>query len=264
MLARASWQHLADNLEDGRSRRVDHECGEGKTLSITREGARLRAWCHRCNDGDSFTVEESLSVRIARLAGLREADASITSSDLPAPRVYAVKDWPLKAQLWFFKAGLGTHDIGKIGAYYHAPSGRVVLPVPGFWQARALAPGQVPKYMAPNVDKSKVLPKYGSADRITLTEDILSAYKVGQVGEGWSMLGTNLSPHTLLMLLRSGKAVNVWLDNDLPPVHTLNRGQIAATKVLKTLRSMGIPCRNIIAPRDPKLMTFDEIKDLLL
>lgn len=203
-------------------------------------------------------------MRIARLAKAKEADASISGADLPEPRVTVVKDWPLKAQLWFFKAGLGTHDIGKIGAYYHEASGRVVLPVPGFWQARALNPGQVPKYMAPNVDKSKVLTKYGSSERITLVEDILSAYKVGQVGEGWSMLGTNLSPHTLLMLLKSGKAVNVWLDNDLQPVHTLNRGQIAATKVMKTLRSMGIPCRNIIAPRDPKLMTYEDIRNLLL
>lgn len=43
----------------------------------------------------------------------------------------------------------------------------------------------------------------------------------------------------------------------------MNRGQIAAQKVLKTLRSVGIECRNIIAPRDPKLMTYEEIKELI-
>lgn len=263
MLNQASWEHYADGLQDGRSVRVNHDCGEGRTLKVSQEGAKVWAWCHRCNDGGSISKVEPLSVRIARLAETQRADASLSDATLPEPRVYAVAEWPIKAQLWFFKAGLGTHDIGRIGAYFHPPTQRVVLPVPGFWQARAITPGQQPKYMAPNVDKAKVLPRYGSAQRITLTEDILSAYKVGQVGEGWCLMGTSLSAYTLHELLKAGKPVNVYLDNDLPPVHQLNRGQMAATKVLKTLRSVGIECRNIIAPRDPKLMTFDEIKELL-
>ena len=263
MLNAASWQPHAESLEDGRSRRVNHDCGEGRTLKVAREGNKLWAWCHRCNDGGSHTVEEPLSVRIARLAEAKVADATLSHTHLPEPREYAVANWPVPAQLWFFKAGLGTHDIGRLGAYYHPPTKRVVLPVPGFWQARAITPGQQPKYMAPDVDKTLVLPIFGSSDRVTLVEDILSAYKVGQVCEGWSLLGTNLQANTLHKLLLTGKAVNVWLDNDLPPTHTLNRGQIAATKVLKTLRSCGIQCRNIIAPRDPKLMTYQEIKELL-
>ena len=264
MLSRASWAHLAEGLEPDRSRRFNHDCGEGRTLKISHEAGRLRAWCHRCNDGDSFVKEEPLSVRIARLGAIQQADAKLSSGALPEPREYSVAQWPAAAQLWFFKAGLSTFDIGKLGAYYHVPTGRVVLPVDrGFWQARALRPGQLPKYMAPNVDKTLVLPRYGAADRITLTEDVLSAYKVGQVGEGWCLMGTNLQANTLHALLKVGKPVNVWLDNDLPPTHTVNRGQIAAAKVLKTLRSVGIECRNVIAPRDPKLMTYSEIKELV-
>lgn len=263
MLNQASWEHHAEGLQEGRSLRVNHDCGEGRTLKVAQEGAKIWAWCHRCNDGGSILKVEPLSVRIARLAETREAEALMSRVDMPEPRVYAVSEWPALAQLWFFKAGLGTHDIGRIGAYYHPPSKRVVLPVPGFWQARALNPGQFPKYMAPNVDKTLVLPQYGSSNRVTLTEDILSAYKVGQVCEGWCLMGTNLQPNTLHKLLLVGKPVNVWLDNDLPPTHTVNRGQIAAYKVLKTLRSVGIECRNIVAPRDPKLMTYEEIKELI-
>lgn len=203
-------------------------------------------------------------MRIARLSNQQKADAKLTTGALPEPREYSVAEWPVPAKLWFFKAGLGTHDIGRLGAYYHVPTGRVVLPVTGnFWQARALRPGHLPKYMAPDIDKTLVLPQYGAADRITLTEDILSAYKVGQVGEGWCLMGTNLQANTLHALLKAGKPVNVWLDNDLPPTHQVNRGQIAARKVLKTLRSAGIVCRNIIAPRDPKLMTYTEIQELI-
>jgi len=108
----------------------------------------------------------------------------------------------------------------------------------------------------------KVYPRYGQADRITLTEDILSAYKVGKVAEGWCMLGTSLPHELMAAILRSGKAVNVWLDNDLPPVHQVNRGQMAAVKVLKQLRAAGVSVRNIVTDRDPKLIPLDEIRKL--
>ena len=65
---------------------------------------------------------------------------------------------------------------------------RVVLPVLSpsggvlFWQARAVDKRQ-PKYLAPPIDKATVIAAYGCADTVTLTEDLLSAYKVGKVGE---------------------------------------------------------------------------------
>lgn len=264
MLTLSSWRHHADSLEDGRSRRVNHDCGEGRTLRVSREGGKLRAWCHRCNDGGFDQLVEALSVRIARLSERQEADAKLQAGGEPEPKVYEVAKWPEKGRLWFYKAGLGSHDIGRLGAYYHPPSNRVVLPVlDGFWQARALEPGQIPKYMAPDMSKATIMPRYGAGDSITLTEDILSAYKVGQVSEAWCMMGTNLSPYMLHKLLADGRPVNVWLDNDLPPQHPVNRGQIAAKKVLKTLRAVGIKANNILAPRDPKMMTYSQIKELV-
>lgn len=264
MLNKQSWLKHAEELEEGRSRRVDHDCGEGRTLKVSREGNKLSAYCWRCNDSGKHKVEEPLAVRIARLNNQQTADAKLNSRAMPEPRTFTVSEWPVVARLWFYRAGLHGGDIGKLGAYYHRPSNRVVLPCSdGFWQARALSPGQLPKYMAPDVDKSLVVPRFGAAPRITLTEDVLSAYKVGQVGEGWCMLGTSVSQHVINLLLKAGKPVNVWLDNDVGPKHPVNRGQIAARKVLKTLRSVGLECRNIVAPRDPKLMTYEQIKELI-
>jgi len=108
-----------------------------------------------------------------------------------------------------------------------------------------------------------VLLRYGDAQSITLTEDVLSAYKVGQVAEAWPMLGTSPSQKLIAELLKAGKPVKVWLDNDLPPTHKVNRGQVAAVKVLKTLRSMGLQCENIVSLKDPKLMTYEQIKEIL-
>lgn len=269
MLSPASWRHHAD-LEPGRSKRVNHDCGGGRTLMVTREGPKYSAWCFRCNEGDGFQVQESMAEKLARLSEVRAAEASMGRADPPEPATREVSEWPAKAALWFYRAGLSRHDIGKLGAYYHAPSRRVVLPLRErgevvFWQARALDPDHLPKYMAPDVDKARVLPKYGSADRITLTEDILSAYKVGTVGEGWCLMGTSLSPFVLAELMKRKAPVNVWLDNDLPPKFPVNRGQIAARKVCNQLRAMGLEVRNIAEPRglDPKLVGRAEIEELV-
>lgn len=99
---------------------------------------------------------------------------------------------------------------------------------------------------------------------MTLTEDILSAYKVGKVGEGWCMLGTSLPSEFLAAILKRGCPVNVWLDNDLPPKWTINRGQVAASKVVKQLRASGVSVRNIVTLQDPKLIHLNEIKELTL
>jgi hypothetical protein len=268
MLTPDSWKAHTANLEPGRSRRVSHDCGEGRTLIVSREGNDYKAYCFRCGEpGFIDGPEETMSQKLARLTEQRVAEARIQGAELPMPMVRAVADWPDEARLWFFKAGLSSHDIGRLGAYYHPPTKRVVLPLykgehAVFWQARALN-GQQPKYMAADVDKSLVLPRYGKAERITLTEDILSAYKVGSVGEGWCLMGTSLNAHTLSELMRRQCPVNVWLDNDLPPVHRYNKGQVAADKVGKVLRAMGCKVRNIVAPLDPKLMSRDQIKELI-
>lgn len=76
------------------------------------------------------------------------------------------------------------------------------------------------------------------------------------------MLGTALPHELLARILRSDKPVNVWFDNDLPPLHLLNRGQIAAIKVVKQLRALGVEVRNIVTDKDPKLIHLDEIRKL--
>lgn len=263
-LALASWLPLAEKLalQDGRSRRVNHDCGEGRTLKLSREGPALRAYCWRCNDGGIHRVEESLADRILRLNAASANDAALRSEPGVMPEgLTDPSEWPAKARLWFARAGLHSGDIGALRAVYSPATGRVVLPCGGgFWQARALDKGQVPKYLAPLT--GKVYPRYGKGERITLTEDILSAYKVGKVGEGWCMLGTSLPSELLAAIISDGRPVNVWLDNDLPPLHLSNRGQIAARKVLAKLRSVGVVARNIVTMQDPKLTKLDEIRKL--
>jgi DNA primase len=85
---------------------------------------------------------------------------------------------------------------------------------------------------------------------------MLSAMKIGDVAEGWAVLGTKVSDHMLATLLSRGGKVNVWLDPD-------RAGLNAAGKIIKQLRGYGVTVRQISSARDPKLHTRQEIKEKL-
>ncbi|MFN9506744.1 MAG: hypothetical protein ACK57J_19680, partial [Rubrivivax sp.] len=86
-----------------------------------------------------------------------------------------------------FRAGLSRQDAGRLGAYYHEPTNRVVLLLRhDFWIARSID-GRQPKYLSGDRPDDLVI-KWGAAPVPTLTEDALSAYKIGKVAEGWPIL----------------------------------------------------------------------------
>lgn len=265
MLDRESWLNRIEQVPEGHSRRFDHDCGKGRTLQISREGSRYRAWCHRCGEGGSHEAVPTMAELAERAARLRAGDASVgglVPGDVPLPRVLDVRDWPVPAKLWLYKAGLGASEIARLGAWYHPPSNRVVLPVLGastglveYWQARSVD-GRAPKYLGSQTGRRECVPTYGTGACIAVTEDILSAFKIGLVGEAVSALGTSPSPALVRHLLESGKPVLTWLDPD-------PAGQRGAVKLGKALRAYGLRPRNIVSVRDPKLHTRDEIKEYL-
>jgi hypothetical protein len=179
------------------------------------------------------------------LAGDRSV-RELQPGELPMPQVRDVSQWPDGAALWLYRAGLGRQEIGSLGIYYHPPSDR-----------RAYQKGRMPKYLGPDRKPPKLLVKFGKADVPTLTEDMLSAMKVGvSGGEGWAVLGTSVSDHMVAALLKRGTPVNVWLDPD-------GAGRRGAAKISKQLRAYGLTVRDIISARDPKLHSRVEIKEIL-
>ena len=258
MLSPQSWLHLAEGLDIGRKRRHDHDCGPGKTLVVSRSDRGYSSYCWRCSDhGWAPPPQESLEEKLARLARLRAGDAAIQEvRSQPEPALYDVDSWPVAARLWFYRVGLSRADIGSLGAYYHEPSARVVLPVTGqFWQARALD-GRYPKYMSQPYRPPSLIARWGSAPSPTLSEDILSAYKIGLVGEGWAVMGTSIPSAYVAELLRRQCVVNLWLDPDAA-------GQRAAAKYRKQLQAYGVCVRNIVSTLDPKRHTLEQIKEYL-
>lgn len=263
------WLHLAQTLPHNGRVRVPHSCGEGNALLISREHDKSTAYCFRCGATGFHREHESLSERLERLK-LEEAadDAARASLELPEPRVYDTREWPLADKVWFFKQGFSLSMMADIGLYWCPDLGRVVLPITRgdqllLWQARSQR--RTPKWISPDVPKQGLVARYGEGkgDCIVLTEDALSAYKVGLVTEAWSLLGTKLHPSVLKELIQSGKRIVTWLDNDTGRANGANPGQEAAAQIGARLRAFGVPHRNIVSDHDPKQYNPDDIRRML-
>ena len=252
---------LGVGLLPGQRRRAPHDCGAGAPMQVSRESNVIRAWCHRCADGGSFRIEESYAERVERLRKMAVGDVECRGPEFPSPAIRDMDLWPPAARVWLYRAGLSRADIGALGIYYHPNSDRVVIPVgETFYQARAYpVPGReqaFPKYLGPRERPPTLIPSWGTGPEIVLCEDLLSAIKVGQVTEAWCVLGVRLSEHMLGTILRRQAPVLTWLDPDPP-------GQAGARTIQSTLRRYGVPVRNIVSARDPKLHHRAEIQDYI-
>jgi hypothetical protein len=262
VLDTASWLPQAQDLQVGEKRYGAHECGEGRKLLLSRDTKGFNAWCFRCSDsGWAPGPKLTLAERLAAAQRLASADTSArVGVELPTPQVFDLREWPLSSRVWLHKAGLGGPEIAKLGAYYHPPTDRVVVPVLEggnvvFWQARSTT-GRLPKYLSPPVARDKLLPTFGRSTIIILTEDLLSAFKLGLVAEAWCLMGTHANPRLIAGLLERRAPVRIWLDPDGP-------GRAAAQKVNKQLTAYGIEVSVIRSTLDPKLHTFDQIREYL-
>jgi len=261
MLDPQSFRQEAERLQPGQRARVEHDCGPGRVLLLSNKDEGYSAWCFRC--GESGFIPHptpSLSERLAALERARNAEVRASSSvALPDPAVCNPQAWPSPARVWLYKAGLSNDDIVQLGAYYHPPTGRVILPVykdgqPVYWQGRDVAwtrKSRSAKYINPPVDKSKLCAKYGSGPVIVLTEDILSAYRVARVTEAWSLLGTALAPGVLIDLIQQGKPVIFMFDPDAG-------GAKAVRDATAALTLLGIQHATAKPHRDPKYLTKQE------
>lgn len=274
MLDPKSWLHLAQALRLDEQRRVRHDCGEGTPMVVYHKDEGWSAYCHRCGDpGFVPRPAESLAERVARVAARQLVEAQASSSIVPPmPAVADVTQWPALARVWLYKAGLSNDDIHTLGIYYHEQTDRVVVPIIAdgvliYWQARDYAwtpKSSRPKYLNPTAAGTQGGVRFGGGtDRIVLTEDYLSGYRVHMAGyTTHCLLGTKLSTAALSRLCRDGVSrVSVWLDNDLGRL--VNPGQVAARKIGQQLRAMGFAVDNIVSTKDPKAHSRKEIIWLL-
>ena len=268
----SEWLDSAERLSEGRSKRISHLCGEGAVLNIEHSTEGYRCWCYRCNEG-GFKPHgrQALSTYINRW---NEAAASYDLSKIKLPEDLSSKSLPWPAARWLGDANI-THALAvRYGIGYSPSMGRVYLPVYNrvgdsvllvYCQARAVHPGQTPKYLNPRAYKPRLwfnsdcATAEGSveADVAVLTEDILSAIRVGQVRScsGVSLLGTSASTWHVAQLMQYSHVV-IWLDPD-------QAGERGADKLKRALGLAGQSLSVLKTERDPKLYPHDELQEQL-
>lgn len=262
MLDPRSFEKHTANLKLGGRLRTNHDCGPGRTLLLSRNEDGVSAYCFRCGEPGFIKDERTLQERIAALAKVREADAVATTPELPQPRITNVQLWPKEYRVWLYKAGLSNDQIERLGFYWHEPTQRVVMPVFDadgltYWQARSMNK-YVAKYLNSPSGRAGVIPKYGVRTELplVLTEDILSAVKVGMVTEAWSIMGTSIPDTLLLAIVEDGRDVILMLDPD-------EAGQAGNRKAKNKLDLLGVNTTIIQPEKDPKLLGRENLCTLL-
>lgn len=235
-------------------------------MMVSHKAEGWSAHCFRCSEanGEGWVPRpaESLAERLERIKRSRIAEIRIAQSvSLPVGEADP-QAWPLSARVWLYKAGLSNVDIEKLGIRWSKAMERVVVPLYKngevvYWQARSLSKEDgIAKYVNPSVPRDHLLFKAGHGP-LVLTEDILSAYRMGKAGfSGWALMGTKLNDYNATQILLSGNGsdvrVKLWLDPD-------KVGQDSARKIARSLRAYGADVSNIVSGLDPKLYSRLEI-----
>lgn len=259
------WLEAAKRLPLGHKRRVRHDCSENRDMVIGHDEIGYSAYCHRCgpvgNEKHGYRNLEELQ----RLRELNSLAQEPQSNELPKDFTTAI---PKEQACWLFKAGITVHRAADCGIGWSPSLFRIVIPLYGdsgdllYWQARAVRKGQVPKYTNPPIPKTNLLywvrprDEREGTSRVVVTEDILSAIRIGKHVTAASILGTKTSDSQAAQLSEYAR-VDYWLDPDSAGVG----GSIAGTRKMALLTSSGQIGND--CPVDPKNLPDRELREIL-
>lgn len=263
------WLATAKTLQAGRRTRIEC-CAQDKSLLLSNEERGYRAYCFRCGPR-GFIAHGDFS--IDQLRRRREEFALLQEAHVRLPKDFTTTI-PPKEAVWLYKAGI-SHEVAlhyKFG--YSESLRRVILPVMdsekliGFTARSTI--GAKPKYIERmvqtssavfNADPAIVLPAtkdwcMDAGPDLVITEDILSAVRVGRIARRcMALLGTSANAEQLAGI-DACNTIAVWLDPDRP-------GRRAAFNITRRLALYGKTVRTVPSTRDPKYYSNREIRGLL-
>jgi len=256
-----TWSDEALALRCGSKTRIQH-CKDDKSMLISHDMKAVSAHCFRC--GFHGFVPHGVQ-RIAELVRRAQEfqEAIAYGRELRLPYDYTL-DVPSHAMTWYLQYGISAELAQMYGIGYTPSLDRVVMPVyqDGGLQAvqmRAVQDGVKPKYMNPSlVPLQDVLfeSEDGQCSWGVVTEDILSAIKVGQVLSSVSTMGTKMSDRRAFLISEKYKNAIVWYDND-------PAGWIGARRAVQQLELLGVNTYRLCTTKDPKAYTKTEIRKLI-
>jgi hypothetical protein len=276
------WLTQAKMLRFGQHRKIQC-CASDQSMRIENDAKGYRGFCFRCKQS-KFEAHGTFS-----LAELRQRQTDLesvhNSTEISLPSDLT-KEMPGYAAAWLLRAGIPLLLAEKYCIRYSPKLDRVVLPV---YRNGALAAytmrsvSDKPKYIERQVDEAVIFVSdpttilepeqagsYGCD--IVVTEDILSAIRVGRIVPAFALLGTSVGDAKVAGLLEQTQRywsrakghrheedvlrIGVWLDSD-------KAGRIAARRLARRLTLQGYSVSNIKTDKDPKRYSNREIKEIL-
>ena len=229
-------------------------------MLVSHNDTGYSAYCFRCGPVGFDPHGYQSIAEIARLKELNAVASVPQSKELPNDFTLEI---PAEKFTWLAKGGISvamarTNNIG-----WSDRLGRIVMPVYNtagdlvYWQARAVSPGQSPKYTNPSVSKADIL--YFAGDprdrsRVIVTEDILSAIRVGAHCPAACILGTKVSDSQAAQLSTYDR-VSFWLDPD----DAGHKGAAAGKRTLALVTTADI----ITSTEDPKCLSNRKMREVL-
>jgi len=267
-------EHFAELLTQvplGEERSFDHcECPAGmdtrRRLRIRNTDRAYLIYCFNCG-GHSVVPHGTRSyIRTIKelLADQKELETKgLGDTVMPGGLVSDPRHWPVKAQAWVGQYITTTEAIDNEITYSHDWQ-RVILPVYEdgkliFWQARAVHPGQSPKYISVKGVPKPMAWKHSSNKKwqgcIVIVEDILSAIKVSRVVDSVALLGTSPDIDCLSERLKEYNYVGIVLDPDAA----------GTTKSIELHKRLSLVCRGKVIrwlghTKQPKEMDNAELE----
>lgn len=257
-----NWLDLAKALPAGRTERVRH-CGTDNSMLVSHTETGYSCHCFRCNE-HGF---ESHGRRTIKDIMRHKAELEVRNSSVPfLPRDYSL-NIPMDAAVWFMQYGISPELAQQYKIGWSEYFNRIVIPVYEDWdhtgpslsavQMRAINPNDKPKYLNPGgaaIRKALFWATTWDREVLVLTEDVLSAIKVGRKFDACSLLGTTMTDERAAKIAMHYDTVVLWLDGD-------KAGRAGVKDAAKQLAFQGVKCYKVISERDPKTYTQSEIED---
>lgn len=204
---------VLNTISPGCTRKLPHEgCSDSAALCVTNSEDGYIVYCFKCGHTEFIPHHDSIAERAERKAVMLAQRKLIDSRsyDLPIDFSYEL---PTDSLVWLGTAGWTLEMTRRYGIGYSKELQRTILPLSEGFTARSLK--EKPKY----IEKSPADAYWESTKGnqlvtvLGVTEDILSAGRLGEFIPSMALCGTSISTHQL-SLLKNYNKILVWLDPD--------------------------------------------------
>lgn len=254
--------------------RVNHQSdycsGDSPSMLVERkQDGSVSGYCFRCG-GSGWTgagLRHLSTTEIRTRAARRSEDYQTIVGGIAVPddASGSYSDFPGTARAWLSKAGLTEERIEHENFLWSEEKSCLYIPVRqtgelvGYVQ-RYMCEGGEKIYRTLKLDNRNFFGYYPkevdkTTEKVVVVEDVLSGLRMSEIHDTLSILGTNLSPAAVSLILAKGyKEALIFLDADNPTVRS------EARRIAKKLPFL--PVRLIEPGRDPKLFTKEQLQVL--